>query len=60
MAHVIMANNAKQDGLESSYKLKDTASFLDDLLTSITKGVNGEDRNPYWLVVAVMVQENHI
>lgn len=46
------ANNAKQDGLESSYKLKDTASFLDDLLTSITKGVNGEDRNPYWLVVA--------
>ena len=46
------ANSAKQDGLESSYKLKDTASFLDDLLTSITKGANGEDRNPYWLVVA--------
>ena len=50
--HYHGASEARQDGIEGGYRLKDSASLLRDLLDSIQDGLRGEDRNPYWLVVA--------
>jgi|GEM_PF-1047894 len=46
------ANEAESDGIEGGYRLKDSASFVDDLLGSIYSGLQGKEVNPYWLVVA--------
>lgn len=46
------AGKAKREGIEGAYKLKDTASFVRDLLSSMRNGVEGREVNPYWLVVA--------
>lgn len=43
---------AEGEGIESSYRLKDSASFVRDLLDSLRAGLEGRDANPYWLVVA--------
>ena len=43
---------ADQEGIESAYKLKDTASFVRDLLGSMIAGTDGREVNPYWLAVA--------
>jgi hypothetical protein len=45
-------DEAQRDGIDGGYRLKDTASFVRDLLESILVGVEGKDANPYWLVVA--------
>jgi len=46
------ASDAESDGIEGGYRLKDSASFVQDLLYSLHAGLRGEDVNPYWLVVA--------
>jgi hypothetical protein len=46
------ASSAEADGIDSNYRLKDSATFVNDLLHSISIGQNGQDTNPYWLVVA--------
>lgn len=46
------AHEAAKDGIESSYRLKDSASLVRDLLQSIHRGWRGEEQNPYSLVVA--------
>lgn len=46
------AGEAEREGIEGTYKLKDTASFVRDLLGSMRAGVEGREVNPYWLVVA--------
>ncbi|PSU20071.1 hypothetical protein [Photobacterium kishitanii] len=46
------ANDASTDGVDIHYKLKDTASFVQDLLGSILHSNQGYESNPYWLVVA--------
>lgn len=46
------ANAAENDGIEESYRLKDSASFVRDLLHSLQAGGRGEEENPYWMVVA--------
>lgn len=46
------AGEAESEGVEGAYKLKDTASFVRDLLGSLQAGAKGRDVNPYWLVVA--------
>jgi hypothetical protein len=46
------ANTAENDGIEEGYRLKDSASFVRDLLHSIQAGWRGEEENPYWMVVA--------
>lgn len=46
------AGNAENDGIEGGYRLKDSASFVSNLIDSIHSGLRGEDVNPYWLVVA--------
>ncbi|MBV2089324.1 MAG: hypothetical protein KUF72_00385 [Candidatus Thiodiazotropha sp. (ex Ctena orbiculata)] len=46
------AGEAEREGVEGAYKLKDTASFVRDLLGSMRAGVEGREVNPYWLVVA--------
>jgi hypothetical protein len=46
------AGTAEHEGVEGGYRLKDSASFVSDLLVSINGGLNGEEVNPYWLVVA--------
>lgn len=46
------ANEAENDGIEGGYRLKDSASFVNDLLGSIHSGLQGQEVNPYWLVVA--------
>lgn len=46
------AGDAESEGIEGSYRLKDTASFVRDLLYSLHAGLRGEEVNPYWLVVA--------
>ncbi|WP_281715757.1 hypothetical protein [Alteromonas sp. CyTr2] len=46
------ANDAATDGVDSSYQLKDTASFTRELIGSLLSGERGQDTNPYWLVVA--------
>lgn len=46
------ANDASTDGIDSHYRLKDTASFVKDLLGSILQSEQGREANPYWLVVA--------
>ncbi|CAK0769189.1 conserved hypothetical protein [Gammaproteobacteria bacterium] len=43
------ADPTENDGIESGYRLKDSASFVHDLLRSIQ---GGEEENPYWMVVA--------
>lgn len=40
------ASEARQDGIEGGYRLKDSASLLRDLLDSIHGGLQGEDHNP--------------
>jgi hypothetical protein len=44
--------NAESDGIDGDYRLKDSVSFVRDLLDSIHAGLKGEEVNPYWLVVA--------
>jgi hypothetical protein len=46
------ANAAENDGIEEGYRLKDSASFVRDLLHSLQAGWRGEEENPYWMVVA--------
>ncbi len=46
------ASDAEGDGFAGGYRLKDSASFVSDLLGSIHNGLQGEEVNPYWLVVA--------
>lgn len=46
------AGEAEGDGFTGGYRLKDSASFVSDLLGSIHNGLQGEEVNPYWLVVA--------
>ncbi len=46
------ASDAESDGIEGGYRLKDSVSFVRDLLGSIHGGLRGEEVNPYWLVVA--------
>ncbi|MEZ8965067.1 hypothetical protein BCS96_09190 [Vibrio breoganii] len=46
------ANSSLSDGIDSHYRLKDTASFVQDLLHSIVDSGQGREVNPYWLVVA--------
>ena len=46
------AGKAEEEGIDKDYILKDSASFVNDLLGSIVSGISGEDRNPYWMVVA--------
>ncbi|WP_161795042.1 hypothetical protein [Arsukibacterium sp. MJ3] len=46
------ASSALSDGIDGEYQLKDTASFVQDLLGSILKTSSGIENNPYWLVVA--------
>jgi len=46
------ASDAESDGIEGGYRLKDSASFVRDLLDSLQAGLRGEEVNPYWLVVA--------
>ncbi|MFZ4703099.1 MAG: hypothetical protein ACOYMG_23895, partial [Candidatus Methylumidiphilus sp.] len=43
---------AEDEGIEGGYRLKDSASFVRDLLGSIQAGWRGEEENPYWMVVA--------
>lgn len=43
---------AQNDGVDSGYRLKDTASFVRDLLSSLQAGWQGQEENPYWMVVA--------
>lgn len=46
------AADAEREGVEGAYRLKDTASFVRDLLASMHAGSEGREVNPYWLVVA--------
>lgn len=46
------AADAEMDGITGGYRLKDSASFVHELLHSIQGGLRGEEHNPYWLVVA--------
>lgn len=46
------AADAEREGVEGAYRLKDTASFVRDLLDSLRAGAEGREVNPYWLVVA--------
>ncbi len=46
------AVDAEREGVEGAYRLKDTASFMRDLLASMHAGAEGREVNPYWLVVA--------
>ena len=46
------AADAEREGVEGAYRLKDTASFVRDLLASMQAGSEGREVNPYWLVVA--------
>ena len=46
------ASEAEQEGIESGYRLKDTASLVRDILHSILAGLRGLERNPYALAVA--------
>lgn len=46
------AGDAESDGIDGGYRLKDSVSFVRDLLGSIHAGLRGEEVNPYWLVVA--------
>jgi hypothetical protein len=46
------AGEAEREGIEGAYKLKDTASFVSDLLSSMNSGHLEHDVNPYWLAVA--------
>jgi len=43
---------AENDGVDSGYRLKDSASFVRDLLNSLQAGWQGQEENPYWMVVA--------
>lgn len=45
-------SDAESEGIEGGYRLKDSASFVRDLLSSIHAGMHGDEVNPYWLVVA--------
>ena len=46
------ATDAETDGIAGGYQLKDSASFVHELLGSMRGGLRGEEHNPYWLVVA--------
>ncbi|WP_020160014.1 hypothetical protein [Methylobacter marinus] len=46
------ASDAESEGIEGGYRLKDSASFVHDLLASLHAGLKGEETNPYYLVVA--------
>lgn len=46
------ADNAEQAGLGDKYRLKDSASYVLDLLGSLREAAAGKEVNPYWLTVA--------
>ncbi|SDY00536.1 hypothetical protein SAMN05421644_1242 [Allochromatium warmingii] len=46
------AGEAEQEGISVSHRLKDSASFVGDLLDSILSGLAGAECNPYLLAVA--------
>lgn len=46
------ANAAENEGIDEGYRLKDSASFVRDLLHSLQAGGRGEEENPYWMVIA--------
>lgn len=46
------AADSEREGVEGAYRLKDTASFVRDLLASMRAGSECREVNPYWLVVA--------
>ncbi|WP_295400257.1 hypothetical protein [uncultured Thiocystis sp.] len=46
------AGEADQEGVDRHYRLKDSASFVADLLDSILSGLAGAEHNAYLLVVA--------
>ncbi|GLP97003.1 hypothetical protein [Paraferrimonas sedimenticola] len=46
------ANAAESEGIDGNYQLKDTSSFVNDLLSSLIKSQRGYDAVPYSLVVA--------
>jgi len=46
------AGEARQEGVDASYRLKDTASLVAELVDSFQAGLRGEDRNPFSLAVA--------
>lgn len=46
------AGEAEQEGIGGGHRLKDSASFVGDLLDSILSGLAGAERNPYLLAVA--------
>lgn len=50
--HYHSADKSEHEGIDSAYRLKDTASFVRDLLGSMRAGAEGREENPYWLVVA--------
>jgi hypothetical protein len=46
------AGDAEREGVEGGYRLKDTASFVRDLLESMSSNLSEHQANPYWLAVA--------
>lgn len=46
------AGDSGREGVEETYKLKDTAGFVRDLLGSMSSELEEREVNPYWLVVA--------
>jgi hypothetical protein len=46
------AGTAEEEGFDTGYKLKDSASFVSELVDSIAAGRVGRDVNPFMLVVA--------
>ena len=46
------AGDAASVGIEGGYRLKDSASFVRDLLDSLAAGGQGDVSNPFWLAVA--------
>lgn len=46
------ANAAEDEGIEGNYRLKDSASFVRDLLHSIQSGLRGKEEDAYWMVIA--------
>ncbi|WP_207168498.1 hypothetical protein [Thiocystis violacea] len=46
------AGEADKEGIDANYRLKDSASFVADLLDSIQASLAGAERNPYLLAVA--------
>ena len=50
--HGISKENDTETDRANNYKLKDTASFVSEFLSSLIDGLEGKEVNPYWLVIA--------